>query len=161
MDIRGGNISVTQTEADWLVVSVTEPVEITGALEKLDHALGGLVMRLKASNDLTGKLASIIPLRGVTGIAARRLLFVGLGKAEELTAGRLDKALVTAARAISDKPATRVAFVVPRSRPQNLLVQRRWRFRLALWDRIYFARKETVIPSLRWRSFRQTVVLQV
>jgi leucyl aminopeptidase len=115
MDIRGGNISVTQTEADWLVVSVTEPVEITGALEKLDHALGGLVMRLKASNDLTGKLASIIPLRGVTGIAARRLLFVGLGKAEELTAGRLDKALVTAARAISDKPATRVAFVVPSS----------------------------------------------
>lgn len=113
MDIRRAPGHWTQIEADWLVVPVVDPVEISGELGQLDQALGGTVSRLKDSGDLTGKLAALIPLRGVSGIATSRVMFVGLGKADELTTGRLDKALVTAARAISDKKETRVAFAVP------------------------------------------------
>ena len=113
MDIRRVPGHWTQIEADWLVIPVGEPVEIAGELGQLDQALGGVVSRLKTTGDLTGKLASLVPLRGVTGIAAARVMLVGLGKADELAAGRLDKALVTAARAVSDKKETRVAFAVP------------------------------------------------
>lgn len=113
MDFRTTDKPWTQIEADWLIVPVTESPEITGSLAELDQALGGIVTRLKAIGDLTGKLASSLPLRGVTGIGARRVFFVGLGAANDLTIARLDKALMTAARAISDKADVKIAFALP------------------------------------------------
>ena len=109
MEIRQTNEPWTQVEADWLIVPVIEGVEFDGALSQLDQALGGIVTRLKKQGDLTGKLAATVALRGITGIGAKRLLLVGLGTAAELSIARLDKALTTAVRAVSDKPDTRVA----------------------------------------------------
>ncbi len=113
MEIRRTDKPVTQVEADWLIVPVLESAELSSSLAGLDHALGGIVTRLKSLGDLTGKLASTLPLRGVTGIGASRILFVGLGAENDLTIARLDKALMTAARAVSDKKETRVAIAVP------------------------------------------------
>lgn len=113
MEIRRTDQSIEQVEADWLIVPVIESPELSGFLGQLDQSLGGLISRLKALGDLTGKLASTLPLRGVTGIGASRILFAGLGPAGDLTTARVDKALTTAVRAISDKKETRVAFVVP------------------------------------------------
>ena len=113
MEIRRTDLHWTRVDADWLIVPVVESGELTCALEQLDQALGGIISRLKASSDLTGKLASTLPLRGVTGIGASRILFVGLGIASDLTIARLDKALMTAMRAVSDKHGTRVAIAVP------------------------------------------------
>ncbi|MEI8018977.1 MAG: M17 family peptidase N-terminal domain-containing protein, partial [Schlesneria sp.] len=113
MEIRRTDRPVTQVEADWLIVPVLESAELSNSLTGLDQALGGIVTRLKSLGDLTGKLASTLPLRGLTGIGASRILFVGLGTEADLTIARLDKALMTAARAVSDKKETRVAIVVP------------------------------------------------
>lgn len=99
-------------DADWLVVGITESPELTGSLGTLDEALGRRLARLKEIGDLAGKLAETRELRGVDGIAARRLLVVGLGKSEELSLPRIEKAMLTAARQISDKQRT-VAVVVP------------------------------------------------
>ena len=113
MEIRLTDKPWTQIEADWLVVPVFESIELTGSLAQFDQALGGIVARLKALGDLTGKFAATLPLRGVTGIGTNRILFVGFGKPEELSIARLDKVFMTASRAISDKKETRVAFAVP------------------------------------------------
>lgn len=113
MDFRTTDKPWILIEADWLIVPITESPDVTGQLSELDQALGGIVTRLKAIGDLTGKLASTLPLRGVTGIGARRVFFVGLGAANDLTIPRLDKALMTAARAISDKADVKVAFALP------------------------------------------------
>ena len=113
MEIRRIDRPVTQVEADWLIVPVLESAELPSSLAGLDQALGGIVTRLKSLGDLTGKLASTLPLRGVTGIGASRILFVGLGTEADLTIARVDKALMTAARAVSDKKENRVAIVVP------------------------------------------------
>jgi leucyl aminopeptidase len=113
MEIQLATTSLLQVKADWLIVPVAEPVEITGALGDLDESLGGALTRLKEIGDLTGKFASTIPLRAVSGIAASRLMLIGLGKPAELTPGRLDRALVTAARAVSDKKDQNVAYAVP------------------------------------------------
>jgi leucyl aminopeptidase len=117
MDLLLRAESWTTAPADWLIVPVLQPPELTGPWDELNAALGGMLARLMESDDLTGKPAATVSVRGVAGIAARRLLLVGLGKPSELTAGQLDKALTTAARAISDKKETRVAVAVP---PGNL-----------------------------------------
>jgi leucyl aminopeptidase len=113
MDIRPVTAPLVEVAADWLVVPIVEPVEIAGQLSALDAALSGTLSRLKDLGDLTGKFASTVSLRGVTGIAASRLLLLGLGKPGELTVGRLDRALTTAARMISDKENVQAAFAVP------------------------------------------------
>ena len=113
MEIRRTDKPLTQVEADWLIVPVIESAELTGPLTLLDQALSGTLTRLKSLGDLTGKLASTVMLRGVVGIGAPRLLFVGLGTAQEISTARIDKALMTATRAIADKPNTKVAILVP------------------------------------------------
>ena len=113
MEIRQTNRPLTQVEADWLVVPIVESAELPSALAELDQALGGVLTRLKSVGDLTGKPASILTLRGLSGIGVSRVVCVGLGPANDLTIARLDKALMTAARAVSDKPGIQVAFAVP------------------------------------------------
>ena len=113
MEIHRTDKSWTQIEADWFIVPVLESAELSGPLLELDQALGGVISRLKSVGDLSGKLASTVQLRGVTGIAAKRILFVGLGTEADLTPARLEKALMTASRAVSDKKETRVAFAIP------------------------------------------------
>ena len=100
-------------DADWLIVGVPETLELTGTYASLDKALGGQVTRLKETGDLTGKLAETVALRGVQGITARRLLFVGLGKAEQQTEAGLNKAYLTAIRQITSKAQQSVAVTIP------------------------------------------------
>jgi leucyl aminopeptidase len=113
MELHLRNGSWTTAVADWLIVPVPDPPDLSGPWQELDAALGGQLARLVAAEDLTGKPMSTLPLRGVTGVAAKRLLLVGVGKTSELDIGKLDKALTSAARSVSDKKETRVAVAVP------------------------------------------------
>lgn len=113
MEIRPLIAPVVEIAADWLIVPVVEPVTIDGTLAAIDAKLSGTISRLKDQGDLTGKFASTVQLRAVTGIAATRLLLLGLGKVADLTSGRLDRAVTTAARSISDKKDVKIAFAVP------------------------------------------------
>ena len=90
-------------DGDWLIVGVAEGCELAGPLAALDKALGGQITRLREQQDFSGKLAEAVPLRGVAGIKANRVLLVGLGAADKLDASALHKALVTAARHVSTK----------------------------------------------------------
>ncbi|MBW3538675.1 MAG: leucyl aminopeptidase [Planctomycetes bacterium] len=100
-------------EADWLVVGLPEEFDLSGAAGELDRALDGQLARLREAEDLTGKHAELLTVHGPRGIAARRLLLVGLGKLEELTAARLEKALLTSARKASEKEHQKVAVAWP------------------------------------------------
>lgn len=113
--VRPGNW--TAATADWLIVPVTEPVDLAGPWQELNAALGGQLARLVEAGDLTGKPNSIVALKGLAGLATPRLLLIGVGKPADLTIGKLDKALTTAARSISDKKDLRIAVAVP---PGNL-----------------------------------------
>lgn len=100
-------------DTDWLVVGVPESFELTGPYASLDQVLAGQLTRLRETGDLTGKLAETVALRGVQGLTARRVLFVGLGKPEQQTEAGLSKAYLTALRQITGKPQQRVAVAVP------------------------------------------------
>ena len=100
---------------DWLVLGVQESGELAGPLADLDRALDGALARLREAGDLTGKHAELLAVPDARGLAARRLLLVGLGKVDELTPARLDRALTTAARHVSEKKDRSVAVACPRA----------------------------------------------
>jgi len=77
---------------------------------------------LVESEDLTGKLAEMLPVLDVPGIAAGRLLAVGLGKLDELNKARLDKAMMTAVRKVASKKNQSVAIALPETLPDGVSV---------------------------------------
>jgi leucyl aminopeptidase len=112
MNVRVVTTPPQSTAADWLIVGVTEPVNFAGGVKALDDALGGRLTRLRELGDLTGKLAELVALRDASPLPAKRVLLVGLGKVEELTRPRYEKALLTAARHISEKKCGELAVAV-------------------------------------------------
>lgn len=109
MEITLSTASSRDVGSNWLVAGVTESPELSGPIGDLDQALDGMVSRLIETGDLSGKLAELLPLHDVPGIAADRVLFVGLGKASELTRSGFEKAMMTAVRKISDKDGVSIA----------------------------------------------------
>src|SRR5689334_9650586 len=62
MDLQLRTGSWITAAADWLIVPVTEPVELAGPWLELNNALGEQLVRLVESEDLTGKLGSTVAL---------------------------------------------------------------------------------------------------
>jgi leucyl aminopeptidase len=96
--------------ADAVVVFLTEGGVAAGAAAAVDRATGGLLTRLAASGDITGKRYECVPLLAPPGLQAGQLLVVGVGKREDVDAGTLTRAAATAARHLAGKPRSRVAF---------------------------------------------------
>lgn len=106
--------------ADWLIVPVDEARKLDGQMRQLDEALGGVLARLSESGDLTGKLAETLALPNVTGVAASRLMAVGLGDASTLTREKLEKAMMAAVRSVTNKREVSVALCVPEVSDERL-----------------------------------------
>lgn len=101
--------SPTTVSADWLVLPLTENFSVDGELTILNRMLGGALERVRDSRDFVGKLAESLVLPVVPGIAAKRLLLVGLGGADALSIAGLNRALGVAARTVSTRATDRVA----------------------------------------------------
>lgn len=125
MDVHLEITPWTSVAADWLVVGIAEAADLTGQLGALNEALGGQLGRLRESNDFTGKAAETVSLPAVTGIAAKRVLLVGLGAAEKMTEAVLTKAMTTAARNISAKKTESIAVTLPAVGPADFGISRR------------------------------------
>ncbi len=107
-------------EADWLIVPITEASEWPGTIKAIDETLNGLLSRMKERGDLTGKLGEICKVMDVPQIAAKRLLCLGLGPTDKRNAAKFNQALMTCARAISDKPDRTVSVLLPEVWTENL-----------------------------------------
>ncbi|MDH4286601.1 MAG: leucyl aminopeptidase, partial [Gallionella sp.] len=68
-----------------VVVGVHEGGKLSAAAQLLDKAAKHALSDLIARGDMSGKAASTLLLHKLSGIAAERVLLVGLGKAGELT----------------------------------------------------------------------------
>jgi len=92
MEFTAQFLPLAEVQADWLIVGAWEDENLTGAVAVLNDKLAGLLSRLREKKDISGKANDLTPLLGHAGLAADRLLVVGLGKrakAEALT--RRDK----------------------------------------------------------------------
>jgi len=86
------------------VVGVFTDGRLTNAAERIDAASAGAIQRLIRTGDVSGKLGSSWLLHSLTGIAAERVLLVGLGEQAKFDAAAFNRALGEAGRALSNLP---------------------------------------------------------
>ena len=102
-----------KVDADWLVVPIAEGETLSPSVAALDSRLGGLITRLRERGDVTGKSNETVPILNLPGIAASRILLLGIGKPSGLDRSNLHDAAVAAARSISLKACGRIAAMLP------------------------------------------------
>lgn len=128
MDIRVVAGDVTTFAGDGLVVNVFERAgarskrvrraragtapPLGGATAAVDAALGGAIATLLETGEVTGKWGEQALLHTLGRLPVRRVLVMGLGKAEELTLDRIRALAAEAARALRKAGARHIGTIV-------------------------------------------------
>ena len=94
-------------DADLARDLTQEEKMLTSAAALIDEACGGAIKRLVDSGDISGKLGSSHVLFGLSGIAATRVLVVGLGEQKKLDGARFQRISTDAARVLKGLPIAR------------------------------------------------------
>ena len=99
-----------------LVPSLPDGGKLSGRLAALDGATGGRISELTAHGDFGGKKGQTQLLVAGDGVAAPRILLIGLGDDKAVDADGLRAAAGTAARAARKAKGQTVGIVVPAAR---------------------------------------------
>ena len=105
----------TATAGDAVVIPLTKTDAPPRALAALDGALGGLLARVWSAGDFTGKSGETLSLP-VAGIAAKRVVLIGMGEDGKLDAEALRAAGGRAAKALARAKAQNAAIALHVSR---------------------------------------------
>jgi len=112
MEVRVQQGNIAEAAVDAVVVNlfegVTHPGGATGAV---DAKIGGLIRRLIAAGEFKGELKETAVLH-VTGAPYRKVVVVGLGKAEEFTLERVRQVSATGVKAALKGDVKKVATIV-------------------------------------------------
>tara|TARA_R110001583_G_scaffold130483_2_gene282215 strand:- start:762 stop:2312 length:1551 start_codon:yes stop_codon:yes gene_type:complete len=103
MEFQISSNDLTLVNSACLVVGIGEGGELSTAAQQLDNASNGYLSNVIAAGDIRGKSGDTLVLQQLAGIAAKRVLLVGLGKADERTDNNFIKvasALFAAIKAI-------------------------------------------------------------
>lgn len=103
---NASNESPAAVQADWLAIGVW-------ADEPYSGPLADLLSKLREADDFSAKSLELVPVLNPTGVAAQRILFVGLGDRSAAKRSTLHDAGAAAARHVTTKKVGTVAFVVP------------------------------------------------
>ncbi len=109
MEVRATAGALAQSES-IVVVGLYQDQPVTGFSAELDQATKGLVSRLLERKEITGKHGETLPLHAPMGVKSPLVLLVGLGKQEEMNAGRAFRAAAAASLRLAEKPRGAVAF---------------------------------------------------
>ncbi|WP_437205660.1 leucyl aminopeptidase [Planctomicrobium sp. SH664] len=122
--VQTSTLPLSQIAADWLIVGVTTDAEFSPRLQELDGALEGVLTRLKERGDIKGKLGERTYLPAPTGLAADRLLLIGIGPSSEITLARFEQALMIACRKAAGPTETSIAISIPETAQKHLGLHR-------------------------------------
>ena len=84
-----------------LVLGVYEPRKLSSAAASVDRAAGGYLARVMRRGDMQGKPGTTLLLHSVPGVAAERVLLVGLGRERDFREKRYREAIAGAVRALN------------------------------------------------------------
>jgi leucyl aminopeptidase len=107
---------------DAVVIPLTKSESPPRALSSLDAALGGLCARVFRAGDFTGKSGEVLSLP-VEGIAAKRIVLIGLGDEKSADSESLRAAGGRAAKALARAKAAKASLAVPalrRTSPEDV-----------------------------------------
>jgi leucyl aminopeptidase len=115
MKIALNTSTPSQLETECLAVTVIDTGDKKSAPGVLssDPAVAAAAADLIASGELTGKIFETVLLHKPAGVKAKRLLFVGGGKAKNFSAYELRKMAGTAVRFLKPKGIRSFAFIAP------------------------------------------------
>jgi leucyl aminopeptidase len=112
MEIDVQRKDLVAVAGDAVVIPLTKSDAAPRNLHALDEALGGLCARVFAAGDFTGKSGEVLSLP-VTGIAAKRVVLIGLGDEKSASRESLRAAGGRTAKALARAKATKAALAVP------------------------------------------------
>ena len=84
-----------------LVVGVYEPRKLSAAAAGIDRAAKGYLARVVRHGDMQGKPGTTLLMHSVPGVAAERVLLVGLGRERDFLEKRYREAVAAAVRALN------------------------------------------------------------
>lgn len=113
MKIELASSAPTAVSSDWLLLPVGEDQPLLECGRAVDAALKGMLTRLREAGDVAGKLGELTRLLEAPGLAARRVMLVGLGTTSTLTPAQVHRALLAAVRDIGSKAGRSVALALP------------------------------------------------
>ena len=87
-----------------VVVGLFEDRSLSAAAQRIDEHASGAIKRLADSGDASGKAGSTTVLFGLPGVAAARVLVVGLGEPKKFDASAFTRAATDAGRALKALP---------------------------------------------------------
>lgn len=98
MKVQGSAIELTDFSGDGLAIGLFDnQLELSGDIANLDGALSGLIKEVIADAEFKGKLGSTVTTR-VAGGRFKKLILVGLGKADQLKLDHIRRAAATIAK---------------------------------------------------------------
>jgi len=97
---------------DCVVVGAFADGSLTPAAQAIDAASGGRIAALAKSGDVSGKTGRTVLLHDLAGIAAPRVLVIGLGEAGKFGVAQYLKAVGDAARTLRNGPAKSALFSI-------------------------------------------------
>ena len=104
MKLLRDNAPVCEISSDCLVVAVLDGGPLSPTVEAIDEAGQGAITDMLKSRDIAAAAGKTTMIHQPAGIAAKRLLVVGLGKAEKLTLARFNDACHKAGKVLRDHP---------------------------------------------------------
>src|SRR4028118_2251284 len=114
MDFRAIELSFLDWSGDALAIGLfEEAVELTGNLAQLDEKLAGTLKELIEESEFKGKDGSSAVTRVGTGSPIRKIIVVGLGKADALKLESWRRAAAAAARLANKEKCKTLGLALP------------------------------------------------
>lgn len=98
------NNKVCEISTECLVIAVIEDSPLGPSAAAVNEASGGMIEAMLESGDIQSKTGKTTLLHRPQGIAAERLLVVGMGKADKLSLARFHRACNAAGKVLRDHP---------------------------------------------------------
>src|ERR1700732_2072950 len=115
MQIKLDTKAFGAVETEALVTYVFEdadPGPVAGRVAEIDAAAGGLLKKLAASGEISGKTLEFTLIHAPAGLKAARLLLVGAGKREAFSGGTVRKVAGGGLRYLKARSVKNFAFLV-------------------------------------------------
>ncbi len=100
MEFQISSDELSQLNSACLIVAIGEDGELSAAAQQLDSACDGYLSQVIGAGDIRGKSGDTLLLQQLSGIAAKRVLLVGLGKADERKDNNFKKVVNAALSAV-------------------------------------------------------------
>ncbi|MGA8050279.1 MAG: leucyl aminopeptidase [Burkholderiales bacterium] len=110
MEFSIKSIAPERAKTGCVVLGVHTGGTLTRAAQRVDRASRGALRGALAQGDLSGKAGSTLILRGIAGLAAERVLLVGLGEEKEFSESAYREAVRGAANALKELGAKDAVF---------------------------------------------------